>query len=266
MKKRIMSIIVAGLIFVPIIIVGGYLYKAATLILGMIALKELLDIRESKREFPIFAKLLAYFITIMLITNNMLVNELVLRFDYKIIAALLLFITIPLVIYSNKDIYNINDCMYLIGSTLIVGTGFNLLIIIRNYELLYLIYLFLITASTDTFAYIGGMLSGRHKLCPNISPNKTIEGAIVGTMMGTLIASTFYYIFIDDLVNVFNIIAITMFLSFVGQMGDLVCSSIKRYFDKKDFSNIMPGHGGILDRLNSTIFVLLAFLFFISII
>jgi phosphatidate cytidylyltransferase len=57
-----------------------------------------------------------------------------------------------------------------------------------------------------------------------------------------------------------------MFLSFVGQMGDLVCSSIKRYYGKKDFSNIMPGHGGIIDRFNSIIFVLLAFLFFISMI
>jgi phosphatidate cytidylyltransferase len=186
--------------------------------------------------------------------------------DYRVIAAMILFITVPQLICQDKEKYNIEDAMYLIGSILIIGLGFNLLIIVRNYDITYLIYLFLITASTDTFAYIGGMLSGRHKLCPNTSPNKTIEGSIIGTFLGTIIASTFYFIFIDDMVNIFNLIAITTFLSFVGQMGDLVCSSIKRYYGKKDFSNIMPGHGGVIDRFNSIIFVLLAFLFFISMI
>jgi phosphatidate cytidylyltransferase len=59
---------------------------------------------------------------------------------------------------------------------------------------------------------------------------------------------------------------VTLFLSVLGQLGDLTFSAIKRYFGKKDFSNIMPGHGGILDRLDSSIFVLLGFLFFTSII
>ena len=61
-----------------------------------------------------------------------------------------------------------------------------------------------------------------------------------------------------------NLIVVTLFLTVVGQLGDLFFSAIKRYFDKKDFSNLMPGHGGVLDRLDSIIFVMLAFSMFMT--
>ena len=113
---------------------------------------------------------------------------------------------------------------------------------------------------TDTFAYITGRLVGRHKLCPNISPNKTIEGFIGGTLMGVVVATSFYHVFINSSISLSILILVTMTLSIVGQLGDLVFSMIKRYYDKKDFSNLIPGHGGILDRFDSLIFIALAFI------
>ena len=137
---------------------------------------------------------------------------------------------------------------------------------LRSTSLAYVIYLFLITIMTDTFAYNVGMLIGRNKLLESISPNKTWEGMVGGTVFGVFIATVYYHVVIDSLLPIYIVILMTLFLSILGQLGDLVFSAIKRYFGKKDFSNIMPGHGGVLDRLDSIIFVMLGFMFFISII
>ena len=89
---------------------------------------------------------------------------------------------------------------------------------------------------------------------------------IGGTIFGVLFATVFFNVVIDSQMPLYVIILMTLFLSILGQFGDLVFSSIKRYFGKKDFSNIMPGHGGIIDRFDSIIFVLLGFMFFIPLI
>ena len=128
-----------------------------------------------------------------------------------------------------------------------------------------LLYLVLITVITDTFAYLTGMLVGKHKLLEVISPKKTIEGFIGGTFFGVFVAALFYATVVDQSAALVALIPVTFALSVIGQLGDLFFSAIKRYFNKKDFSNLMPGHGGILDRLDSLIFVLLAYSFFLNI-
>ena len=119
---------------------------------------------------------------------------------------------------------------------------------------------------TDTFALFTGMFIGKHKLAPEISPKNTIEGAVGGSIMGTLIATAFYTTVISSSVPLVFLILITLALTAVGQIGDLAFSSIKRYYGKKDFSDLIPGHGGILDRLDSLVFVVLAFILVLGII
>ena len=165
---------------------------------------------------------------------------------------------------NNTKKYNLNDALFLIGSVLFIGFSFNLIIITRNYDLSYIIYLLLITTITDTFALFTGMLVGKHKLCPKISPKKTIEGLVGGVFMGTFAAVAFYNTVISSSVSLVLVIMLTLLLALVGQLGDLVFSSIKRYYDVKDFSNIIPGHGGILDRFDSLVFVTLAFIILIG--
>ena len=119
---------------------------------------------------------------------------------------------------------------------------------------------------TDTFAYLTGMLIGQHKLLESVSPKKTWEGLIGGTILGVFVSTVFYMTVVNASANILTVVSVTTFLSIIGQFGDLFFSAVKRYYGKKDFSNIMPGHGGILDRLDSIIFVMLAYSFFITLI
>lgn len=266
MKQRTISAIVALIIVIPITIIGGDIFNLAVYIIALLGLKELLDIKESKKEIPLFIKLISITFFTVIILSNFDSSILTLSMDYRIISGMFLAFLTPTVLYHDRDKYSINDAFYLIGGIFFLAISMVLLINIRQSSLSVLIYLILITTITDTFAYITGMLIGKHKLLESISPKKTWEGTIGGTIFGTFVSTVFYVTVINPDMNLFKIIAITLFLSIIGQFGDLVFSAIKRYFNKKDFSNIMPGHGGILDRLDSTIFVLLGFMFFITII
>ena len=136
--------------------------------------------------------------------------------------------------------------------------------LIRNKDINVLIYLFLITTLTDTFAYFGGRLFGKHKLIESISPNKTIEGSIIGSLIGTILPSAFYLYMISPGEYFIIIILFTFVLSIIGQIGDLIFSKVKRHYKIKDFSNIMPGHGGILDRFDSITFVIIGYIILIN--
>ena len=131
-------------------------------------------------------------------------------------------------------------------------------------DILYLIYVMLVTFMSDTFAPFFGTQIGKHKFCPHISPNNTVEGMIGGVAMGPFISTMFFITFINELANVYLVVIISLTLALCAEFGDLVFSSIKRKYGVKDYGNIMPGHGGVLDRLDSLFFALLAFSFLVS--
>ena len=126
------------------------------------------------------------------------------------------------------------------------------------YGVKYFVLLVLITTMTDTFALLGGTLIGKHSFT-KISPNKTIEGCVVGSLLGTFISTMYYVNIINTSSSLVSIILLILLLTIVGQIGDLFFSAIKRENKIKDFSNLIPGHGGVLDRLDSLLFVLFAF-------
>lgn len=251
MKKRVISAIVALIIFVPLVILGGMYLKIAACILGVLAMKEFLSLPH-KNKRPVYVDVIFYALTILLI----FMDE-----KREIYYFLTMIIPLLAVIYCNDNKkYNADEAFKLIGMTYLVGTVFHKFLLIRGENLMLFVYLFLITMLTDTYAHLGGTLIGKHKLAPKISPNKTWEGAIIGGIFGTLCAATFYYIVISNNVNVLGLLIVTLFLSCLGQLGDLFFSAVKRNHDIKDFSNIMPGHGGVLDRLDSIIFVIIGYI------
>lgn len=114
--------------------------------------------------------------------------------------------------------------------------------------------IFIIAFSTDIFAYLVGCKFGKHKLIPKISPNKTIEGS-VGAMIATIIITLLYCMMVGLNLGTWIVVLIAIIGSTLGQIGDLFASSIKRYCGIKDFGNLIPGHGGVLDRFDSVLFV-----------
>lgn len=136
------------------------------------------------------------------------------------------------------------------------------ILVVNNSEfsLCGLLLIFAIAPMTDTMAYFTGRLIGGKKLCPNISPNKTIAGAI-GGLVGGIVASIVVFYVVKPLggLNPFNsivwIILVGLLGAVISQLGDLTASKIKRDTGIKDYGNIFLGHGGIMDRMDSIIFV-----------
>jgi|SRR5690554_314168 len=122
----------------------------------------------------------------------------------------------------------------------------------------YLVWLvFIIAWSTDTFAYFTGIYLGKNKLYPSISPKKTIEGSI-GGIVGSLIICIIYGMYLniihDISISLLHFVILGIITSIISQFGDLTASLIKRNYGVKDFGNIFPGHGGVLDRFDSILF------------
>ena len=264
--KRVISAIIMIVVFVPLLITGGKPFTVLLSLLAILGLYELLHMRETKKKFPFLMKVFAYVLVLFFSLNNFTSIDFTYNIDYRVMSFIIFVFLLPMVFINNSKKYNINDALFLIGSTLFIGLSFNLLIITRNYDILYIVYLLIITILTDTFALFTGRLIGKHKMAPIISPNKTYEGFIGGMIAGVVTAVVFYHVAINPSLPLAILILITIALSVVGQLGDLVFSAIKRYYGEKDFSDLIPGHGGILDRFDSLIFVVLASILFLGII
>ena len=118
-------------------------------------------------------------------------------------------------------------------------------------------FVLVVNYGSDTGAYLIGSTLGKHKLIPKISPNKTVEGSIGGILMGGVLGVLFGMFFLKGELDLLTVIGISFFMPIVGQLGDLFFSSLKRSYNKKDFGGIMPGHGGVLDRIDSLVFSLM---------
>lgn len=269
MKKRVISAFIMALILIPLFLKGGTIFTVAIYLISLLGLKEFLDMKGTKKELPEFICFISYIVMTLLIFFNANVGsdgkKLLFTMDFRVIAGIFLIFLIPTVLYHDRKQYSINDAFYLIGGIFFLGTSMSLFILLRENGTTLLTYLLLITIMTDTYAFLVGKLIGKHQLIKEISPKKTWEGTIGGTLFAVITAVTFYHTVINSVTPIWILVLVTTFLSIIGQFGDLFFSAIKRYYGKKDFSNLIPGHGGILDRLDSIIFVVLSYIFFISI-
>lgn len=129
-----------------------------------------------------------------------------------------------------------------------------LVFLLRDMEGTSFLYLvFVVAFSTDSSAYVIGSLLGKHKLIPKVSPKKSVEG-FIGGILGCLVISFLFFQIMGLESNIFHFLILAC-ASIAGQIGDLFASKIKRQTGIKDFGAILPGHGGILDRFDSILFV-----------
>ena len=184
----------------------------------------------------------------------------------SILMIIILFYFFTIAIFS-KGKYNLADVCVLYATSFYILMGFNSILIMHDNEegghVLYLA-IFISAWITDVFAYFCGMLLGRggkHKLIPDVSPKKTVEGSIGGIVFSVLCMMIFGWIcnhFTEYDSNILMFALGGFMASIVAQIGDLLMSYVKRHYGIKDFSQLFPGHGGVLDRFDSILAVSIA--------
>ncbi len=264
MKKRVISAIVMVILLIPTLIIGNNVFAVAMGMIGILALKEFIDLRSKDKKIPDIVKLICFIDLLLLIFSEFDGYSIAFGLSYKGIAISFITILLPSLL-CNENKYNTKEAFYLFGSVVFLGLIFNSVILIRNISLWRFLYLVIIVTVNDTFAYMIGSLIGRHKCFPKISPRKTLEGLIAGNLVSTGIGVIFYINTVGN-VKMFKLVFLTLLLSIMGQLGDLIFSKIKRENNIKDFSNLIPGHGGVLDRIDSLTFVVLFYIILFGII
>ena len=208
------------------------------------------------------------------------------RFTMYIYLIILIFYIVLqlLIMLLNFETTRFEHVAIALFASLIVPFGFSSIIYLRDVYTIYpsmftkrdgifLIVMALLCAwITDSGAYFVGRKFGKHKLCPKISPHKTVEGAVGGVVACVIVNMIVLFAFRKTVVLHFSyltVLPLSIVLSLLSMCGDLSASTIKRNYGVKDFGNIMPGHGGIMDRCDSLLFVapiLYAFVYLMPII
>ena len=264
MKQRIITAIFAFAFFIPLVIIGGPIFTIGIYLIASIGLYELLRMREIQL-FSVEGIVTWLALAVLLMPTSLAerVTETIGYTKIEMAFAIVLILLIYTVIVKNK--FTFDHAAFAVLGVLYVGIGFYYLIETRMSGIQFVLYALMVIWTTDSGAYFIGRKLGKRKLWPEISPNKTIEGFIGGIISAILFACIFQY-FYPLTSSYLILIAVTIVASVIGQLGDLVESALKRHFDVKDSGKILPGHGGILDRFDSLLFVLplLHFLHFVS--
>jgi phosphatidate cytidylyltransferase len=250
MLTRIISAVVGIILLGYIINAGSWVFYASISILNIYALYELYNAFIKKNIHISFflssalTLVLLYFVSFntfdFILTYLFLILLLMLEFLYSII---------------NNNHNHLKDIVFSVFSFIYTSFLFMCMILVRNLQngINLAWWIFITTWACDTGAFFSGLLLGKTPLAPTISPNKTIEGSL-GGVLSSIVASTIYTTYFLPEINTIHATLFGICIGVVSQVGDLSASLIKRYCKIKDFSNIIPGHGGILDRLDSALF------------
>jgi len=246
MKQRVISGVVIAIITIFTVYFGGWYFKAVAAFFVCWGSYEFAKCR--KRDIHWFE-----FISI-------LISTFLIAFLYeKAISVVLSLLVVLTTIAIFDEEYGLEDACASLFETILLGYAVHELLSAQAFDKWLLGYILVITYLTDVFALFAGMKFGKHKLNERISPKKTIEGAIGGWLCDLVISFAYAAYFNFFGFGILNILICSVILPIVSQIGDLAFSLIKRHYGVKDFSKLIPGHGGLLDRYDSLLFVLIIF-------
>ena len=265
MKTRVITSVFITVVLIAILLLSNTIvYSFALSILALIATDEVLKAFGLEKKYKI--SVMAYLVALAMPTASYVMTEIMNKstIDFIVVLALVLFL---FMIYSfviavfekgKIEFASLSACYVL---TMYITSCFSALSVIRyitDAGFFNLGMVFIGAWISDIFAYFTGRLLGKHKLIPEVSPNKTVEGAIGAIVFTTLIM--LLYGLIVSLATEYTVNYLVLFiagpiLSVVGQVGDLFASLVKRERGIKDYGTLLPGHGGIMDRFDSILAV-----------
>ena len=260
MKKRVLTGVIGIIIFMPFIVFSQtWALVLATLALSVVGVYEMLKCT-GKIDKPIIT-IPSFLVTVAAQILPRISNI----SEEKCTSALLLiyiFYTVILMMGAvfSKGTVKIADAAVSAVTTVYISFGFSSLILLRDreYGMVLFILALLIPWVCDATAYFVGVTCGKHKLIPDVSPKKTVEGAI-GGVVGVCVAVAVFGLVMqfgfNKVPNYFMLMALAFVGSLLGMCGDLIASLIKRECGIKDYGNLFPGHGGVMDRFDSMIAV-----------
>jgi len=268
MKTRIITGICLAIAVVTFFFIGDafYILQFGLSILGFMGAKEMLGIFTDNNLNDYYDKKLSYLCLFTVTIMPWLSVFAIARVLFMVSILLVLFFFI---ISKKNTLYNFTYILLIILFLGISLTSFSMFYLQNRY---YFFYFLLAAFATDTAAYFSGYSFGKNKLIPWVSPKKTVEGAVGGAIGAVAIIALFQLLYMNffsepipqpiDVINFpFKAIPLTICLSICSMCGDLFFSKIKRHFDVKDFSDLLPGHGGVMDRIDSVVFVTSIYLF-----
>ena len=311
MVTRIITGIAMAAVAIPAIVVGGWFFFFAVLVIAIISAVEIVRVANLKGLMKVFIYIVTLFFTLGIIYYSMfqknmtdlrsLGSEVFSKNDFlpnsfSDITISIMLVTIMLISYFlisfAAEPFHIAYVFYFVSMILVVAIGIQSFMFLRyspyyffneslkaqeiyvppvidvpefkyGQSMFLSIYVIIGVTFNDMGAYFTGMLFGKHKMNERISPKKTWEGFFGGVAISIIFSSLFAIITAAcgkpilpffDLSHIYFPIILSILIPFISDVGDFVFSSVKRTFGVKDFSNLLPGHGGILDRIDSLIF------------
>lgn len=269
MKTRIISAAVAIALLVAVLFVSDehkYIFNAMVSVLSTLAVLEIFSVTKNMKHKPLVVAGVIWAVLIPFMGVSLL------RSYLGVVFFALLVTTLAYMILKHQSI-ELRDAGLLFMLIALVPVGFSMLVGLRDLGLsgtfgmakrdgMFLLLTALCCCwLADTGAYFTGRLLGKHKLAPAISPNKTVEGFVGGVVynvVGMAVLALVYQmpsLSAGAKVNLPFMMIMGLIAAFLGALGDLSASHIKRVFGVKDFGNIMPGHGGVMDRFDSILLV-----------
>lgn len=252
MKQRLISAFFGIIVLILVLLGNQTVFDVVVTLISSMAIYEVLGAvgLKEKKTFTAFS----VFMPIALMLASHFFEAYMLTVAFVFLAVYLL------IMLFNHTRYSFSDVTTAFASAVMVSVPFLFVSMTRRLgnENLDVLVILIGSWITDSCAYFSGYFFGKHKLAPTISPKKTVEGSI-GGVLGVIITMVAYAYVAGNIMNVsVNLISaavIGFVAGVVSQFGDLCASIIKREHNIKDFGNIMPGHGGVMDRFDSLMFV-----------